>query len=92
MVDWLEQTHLFVTKVSPASGLVWFGNPLIIMFVIVITSVILTVLMGPSSLRRCVLSKLMNEINEDKGDEGIYENEDDDGERIHYYDDDRDAR
>ena len=39
-----------------------------------------------------MLSKLMNEINEDKGDEGIYENEDDDGERIHYYDDDRDAR
>ena len=43
---------------------VWFGNPLIIMFIIVITIVIL-------------LSKLMNEINEDKGDEGIYENEDD---------------
>ena len=64
-MDWLEQTHLFVTKVSPASGLVWFGNPLIIMFIIVITIVIL-------------LSKLMNEINEDKGDEGIYENEDDD--------------
>ena len=34
------------------------------MFIIVITIVIL-------------LSKLMNEINEDKGDEGIYENEDD---------------